>query len=215
MHQVIQVGERLRRVRSPSGAGRGLGGTEPARFRGRSSGPRTRQSPRRSAPGDVQRRLSIRACRPKNGRLCDGRTSVSRRNGGPQLGQRGQIAGEGIAVGLVRLDADVGRDPGQYLVAGDQHPDLGAIEAGELRRMAFADDDPPLPPADLDRHPVGKPLEARRHRRDAAAIAVLPLAEQLGRRLVEPGANARNCAATGRNPRRRGSSPGRTTIPSR
>ena len=54
--------------------------------------------------------------------------------------------------------------------------------------MAFADDDPPLPSADLDHHPVGEPPKARRHRRDAAAVAVLPLAEELARRRVEPGA---------------------------
>jgi hypothetical protein len=38
------------------------------------------------------------------------------------------------------------------------------------------------------RHPVGKPLETRRHRRDAAAVAVLPFAEKLGCRVVETGA---------------------------
>ena len=102
-----------------------------------------------------------------------------------QFGQGREVAGEGIAVGLVRLDADVGRDPRQYLVARDQHTGLGAIKACELRRMAFADDDPPFPSADLDRHPVGKPLKTRRHRRDAAAVAVLPLAEKLGCRVVE------------------------------
>ena len=51
--------------------------------------------------------------------------------------------------------------------------------------MAFADDDPPFPSADLDRHPVGKALKTRRHRGHAAAVAVLPLAEKLRFRVVE------------------------------
>ena len=63
-----------------------------------------------------------------------------------------------------------------------------AIKACELRRMAFPDDDPPFPSADLDRHPVGKPLKARRHRWDTAAVAFLPLAEELSFRVVETGA---------------------------
>src|SRR5437667_2166260 len=48
-----------------------------------------------------------------------------------QFVERFQIERQWIAVRLVRLDTDVGRDLGQYLVAGDQYLGLGAIEAGE------------------------------------------------------------------------------------
>src|SRR5215813_952026 len=54
--------------------------------------------------------------------------------------------------------------------------------------MAFADDDLPLTTADLDSHPIGEPPIARRYRGDAAPVAVLAFAEQLDRRIVEPGA---------------------------
>jgi hypothetical protein len=54
--------------------------------------------------------------------------------------------------------------------------------------MAFSDDDPPFAAADLDRHPVGKALEARGHRGNAAAVALFPIPEQLARRPVEAGA---------------------------
>ena len=64
--------------------------------------------------------------------------------------------------------------------------------------MAFADDDPPFPTADLDRHPVGKPPKARRHRRDTAAIAVFPLAEELDRCRVEPRTMSKTAAQRGK-----------------
>ena len=38
----------------------------------------------------------------------------------------------------VRLDADVGRNPGQNLVAGNEGFGFGAIEAGMLRRVSLA-----------------------------------------------------------------------------
>ena len=54
-----------------------------------------------------------------------------------EFAERAQIAGERIALGLVRRHADIGRDLRQDLVAGDQNAGLGAIEAGELRGMAL------------------------------------------------------------------------------
>src|SRR5271165_3137904 len=54
--------------------------------------------------------------------------------------------------------------------------------------MTFADDDPPLPPADLDRDPVGNSTKRRWHHRHTAAVALFAVAEQFARRLVKPGA---------------------------
>ena len=95
-----------------------------------------------------------------------------------------------IAVGLVRRHADIGRDPRQDLVAGDQDTGFGAIQSGQLRRVAFADDDLPFASADLDRHPIGQTVVGGRHRRHAAAIARMPFAENLAVLRIEPGASA-------------------------
>src|SRR6516162_7140823 len=97
-----------------------------------------------------------------------------------------QKARQRIAVGLVSLDADIGRSLRQNLVTRDQYAGFGAVEAGELRRVAFADDHPPFSSADIDDQPIGKPLKARGRRRDAAAIALVMLGEKFARRLVEP-----------------------------
>lgn len=57
---------------------------------------------------------------------------------------------------------------GQNLVARDQHPRLGAIKAREFGGVAFADDDPPFPAADGNRHSIAqssknsRALKARR-----------------------------------------------------
>ena len=108
------------------------------------------------------------------------------RQGAAQFIERAQIAGERVALGLVRRHADIGRDPRQDLVAGDQHAGFGAIKAGQFRRMAFADDDAPFAPADHDRHAVTEPMIGRRHRRDAAAIARMAPGEKIAVGLVEP-----------------------------
>ena len=102
--------------------------------------------------------------------------------------ERAQIARQRIALGLVRRDADIGRDLRQDLVAGNQNAGLGAIEAGELRRMAFADNDPPTPSADLDLAPVTDPVIGRRHRGHAAPVACVAHGKDVARLLVEPGA---------------------------
>ncbi len=93
------------------------------------------------------------------------------RNCAAQCVERVQKARQWIAVGLVSLDADIGRYLGQDLVTRDQYAGLCTVEAGELRRMAFADDHSPFPPADLYDQPVGKPLESSKalkgHRGDS------------------------------------------------
>ena len=129
----------------------------------------------------------MRACSPKIWQVVRRQDEGFRWYRCSQLGERGEKAGERIAIGFVGLDADIGRDFGQHLIAGDQHPDLRAIKTGELGCMAFADDHPPLSSTDFDGHPVGQPLKTRRHRGNTAAIALFPLAEELDRRRVEPG----------------------------
>ena len=117
-----------------------------------------------------------------------------RRHRFPQLAQGRQIAGEGIAVRLVRLHADIGRYLRQNLVARDQHAGLGAIEAGELGRMTLADNDLPLS-VRRSRWPCRRSAaDSSPAHRDAAPIALLPLAKQLARRRVEPGAMSESAA---------------------
>ena len=63
-----------------------------------------------------------------------------------QVGERRERIEESpqrIAVGIDGADADVGRNPRQQHVAGDQHAALGAVERRVLRRVAVPDDDPP------------------------------------------------------------------------
>ena len=57
-----------------------------------------------------------------------------------------------------------------------------------LRRVAFADDDAPFAPADLDDRALADPVIGRRHRRDAAAVIPLALGEDRRVFVVEPGA---------------------------
>jgi len=101
------------------------------------------------------------------------------RNCAAQPVERTQKTRQRIAVGFVSLDADIGRDLGQDLITRDQYAGLGAIEAGELRGMAFTGDHSPFQTTDLDNRPLGEPLKARRHRRDAAAIALMMFGKKL------------------------------------
>src|SRR6267142_2788497 len=77
--------------------------------------------------------------------------------GQPVRGQRergsGQlrVAGQGIeekreriSLRLVRPHADVGRDPGEHHVAGDENAELLAVERGVLGGMAVTHDDSPI-----------------------------------------------------------------------
>src|SRR5581483_3926541 len=105
-----------------------------------------------------------------------------------QPGERGEVAGERIARRLVRLNADIGRDARQYLVAGDQYAGLFAKQAGMLRGVALADQHPPGAAADRDRAAFADAAIRRRNRRHAAAVIALALGEDGAGRVVEPGA---------------------------
>src|SRR6266853_4902564 len=90
--------------------------------------------------------------------------------GQPVRGQRergcGQlrVAGQGIeekreriSLRLVRPHADVGRDPGEHHVAGDENAELLAVEGGVLGGMAVTHDDSPIAAADAMRLPLHQP----------------------------------------------------------
>ena len=204
IHQIMQVGERLAEGEAHLVPVERRGGTGPASVRPRSSGPRTRQSPRRSAPGDArQGSRSARAARRTAGCATAGPAS---RGGTASRSLRSddEIAGEGIAVRLVRLDADIGRDLRQNLVARDQHAGLGAIEAGELGRMTLADDDLPLPPADLDRpcrRRAADSSPARRARRGDSCSPARQRARSPPRRARRDGRKLRRAGAKSSAPR--------------
>src|SRR6516164_7673783 len=129
-----------------------------------------------------------------------------------QLGERAQIARQRIAVRLVSLDADVGRDLGQHLVARDQDPGLGTIKTGELGRMAFTDNYPPIASADLDLHPILEPLKIWRHGGDTTAIAVFPGRRRDRSTPDRARRDGRSWGAAGQNRRYPGSLRGRTAI---
>src|SRR5436190_14105 len=95
-----------------------------------------------------------------------------------------------------RRDSADGRGLRRDVVAGDKPPGYGAIEAGELRRVASADNAPPAPPADLDLAPLADATVAGRYRRHAAAIAGMPHRENLAAGLVEPGAAGKTARRT-------------------
>ena len=109
------------------------------------------------------------------------------RQRGTEFPERAQITRERIALGLVRRHADIGRDLRQDLVAGNQNAGLGAIKRGELRRMSFADNDPPLPPAYVDLAPLTDPVIGRRHRGHAAPVAGMAHGKDVARLVVEAG----------------------------
>src|SRR6267143_3382527 len=76
---------------------------------------------------------------------------------------RGQlrVAGQGIeeereriSLRLVRPHADVGRDPGEHHVAGDENAQLLAVDRGVLVGMTAAHDDSPIAAADAMRLPL-------------------------------------------------------------
>src|SRR6267142_5353100 len=76
---------------------------------------------------------------------------------------RGQlrVAGQGIeekreriSLRLVRPHADVGRDPWEHHVAGDENAELLAVERGVLGGMAVTHDDSPIAAADAMRLPL-------------------------------------------------------------
>src|SRR5947209_20202591 len=53
--------------------------------------------------------------------------------------------------------------------------------------MTFADDDPPLPPVDVDLAPVANAMISRRHRGHAALVAGMTHRKDVARLLVEAG----------------------------
>src|SRR5258706_2411560 len=72
-----------------------------------------------------------------------------------------RVAGQGIeekreriSLRLVCPHADVGRDPGEHHVAGDENAELLAVERGVLGGMTVTHDDSPIAAADAMRLPV-------------------------------------------------------------
>jgi hypothetical protein len=72
---------------------------------------------------------------------------------GAQLGDRGEPIAERVAVRFAERERDVGGDPGQHLVTGDQDAVRLVEQADMFGRVAIAGDDPPLARADRMRSP--------------------------------------------------------------
>lgn len=68
---------------------------------------------------------------------------------GAQVGDARDPVAQRVGIRLGGEHAHIGRDARQHLVAGDQHAQLVAQQAGMLGRMATADDDPPVVRADV------------------------------------------------------------------
>ena len=118
--------------------------------------------------------------RRQHQRLC-GELAITR--------QRPEVLLERIGLGLARIDADVRRDLGQDLIARDHQPELLAVEAGLLGRVAAAHHHAPGTAADVDAlavddAPVG--LRDRRHALAVVAVAATP--DPLQGLLAEAGA---------------------------
>ena len=87
----------------------------------------------------------MRACTPRNGRLCDGSTSMSGGNAPRNFSSERQIAGERVAVRLVGLHADIGRNAAAGSGRRRSRRRSPRKKAGMLRRMPLADQHPPRP----------------------------------------------------------------------
>lgn len=99
--------------------------------------------------------------------------------------QRCQKPAERIIVAGGGEAADVGRDARQQHVAGDQYAEVGAIQAGVLRGVAKADDDPPVVLADAQQVVVEDAPEGWRDDRHTAPIGVAALCQGSAAHLVE------------------------------
>src|SRR5882762_9756399 len=122
--------------------------------------------------------------------------------GQPVRGQRergcGQlrVAGQGleekrerISLRLVRPHADVGRDPGEHHVAGDENAELLAVERGVLGGMAVTHDDSPIAAADAMRLPLHQAAVCGGKAGHPAAVIGATLLHQLELFSGEPVAN--------------------------
>ena len=106
-----------------------------------------------------------RCGRPRNGSLCPGRTSCSSGCQGREAGAGLQPSSQRIGLRLCRIDADIGRDPGQNLVAGNHDP--VRPERRMVRRMAVAKPHRPVSTAKAQRLPFADGAKAHRDRRHA------------------------------------------------
>src|ERR1700704_1827667 len=86
---------------------------------------------------------------------------------------------ERISLRLVRPHADVGRDPGEHHVAGDENAERLAVERGVLGGMTVTHDDSPIAATDAVRLPVHQPPVAGRKTGHPAAVIAAPLLHQL------------------------------------
>ena len=83
------------------------------------------------------------------------------------------------------IDADVGGDARQQHVARDQHPELGAVEAGVLGCVAEAHDDAPGVGADAQLVAGEHALVAPGHLRCADAVGVAAGQQRVATHLIE------------------------------
>ena len=113
------------------------------------------------------------------------------RQGVEELGQR-------ISLRLRWPHADVGRDLGQHLVAGDQHVVLRAEQAEHLRRVAASDEHPPLCVGEAQPLALSDTAERRWRRRDTAAVQITAGGALLDQLMVKSCAVVE--AAPGRDP---------------
>mmetsp|Transcript_3544 Transcript_3544/g.6394 ORF Transcript_3544/g.6394 Transcript_3544/m.6394 type:complete len:245 (+) Transcript_3544:859-1593(+) len=114
------------------------------------------------------------------GHLVAGQHQVAFEGEGLQRFAGGHPVAQGIGIRLGGIDADIGRNRRQQLIAADDEILVPAPESRMIGGVAVAEADVPGAPAHLDRRPLEQTREPKGHRMDDIGEVERPLGATLG-----------------------------------